>query len=182
MSEVSDRYQRLTGEFIAAVNAVPSDRWSSPSPCEGWTALDVVDHTANVQGLFLGFVGREAPALPPVADNPELALRTAFAPIAEVLADPELATQTFTGAFGETNFESAIDRFACFDLVVHRWDLARATGGDETIDTADAERVIAGAAAFGPALRSPGVCGPEVEVGADADATTRMLALLGRRA
>lgn len=134
MSEVSDRYQRLTEEFIAAVNAVPADRWSSPSPCEGWTALDVVDHTANVQGMFLGFVGREAPAIPPV------------------------------------------------DLVVHRWDLTRATGGDETIDPADAERVIAGAAAFGPALRSPGVCGPEVEVGAVADVTTRMLALVGRRA
>ena len=182
MSEVSDRYQRLTGEFIRAVNAVPAERWSSQSPCEGWTALDVVEHTANVQGMFLGFVGREAPALPPVADDPALALRTAFAPIAEVLVDPELATQTFTGVFGETTFESAIDRFACFDLVVHRWDLARATGGDESIDPADAERVIAGAAEFGPALRSPGVCGPEVEVGAGVDVTTRMLALLGRRA
>ena len=117
MSEVSDRYERLTEEFIAAVDAVPGDRWSSPSPCEGWTALDVVDHTANVQGLFLGFVGREPPAIPPVADDP-----------------------------------------------------------------ADAERVIGGAAAFGPALRSPVVCGPEVVVGADADVTTRMLALLGRRA
>ena len=36
-----------------------------------------------------------------------------------------------TGFFGETTFESAIDRFANFDLVVHRWDLARATGGDD---------------------------------------------------
>jgi uncharacterized protein (TIGR03086 family) len=182
MSEVADRYGRLNEEFIAAVRAVPSDRWSSASPCEGWTALDVVDHVANVQGLFLPFVGREAAVIPPVADDPELALRTAFASIVDVLDDPELSTQTFNGGFGETTFESAIDRFACFDLVVHRWDLARATGGDETVDPADAERVIEGAKAFGPALRSPGVCGAEVEVAPDADTTTRMLGLLGRRA
>jgi uncharacterized protein (TIGR03086 family) len=182
MSEVADRYRRLTEEFIVAVNAVPADRWSSASPCEGWTALDIVDHVANVQGMFLPFVGREAAVIPPVADDPELALRTAFASIADALDDPELSIRTFNGGFGETTFESAIDRFACFDLVVHRWDLARATGGDETIDDADAERVFEGAMAFGPALRSPGVCGAEVEVAPEADARTRMLGLLGRHA
>ncbi len=178
----ADRYRRLSDEFAAAVASVPKDRWTSPSPCEGWAALDVVEHVANVQGMFLGFVGREAPTLPPVADDPLLALRTAFAPILEVLNDPVLSVQTFDGAFGETNFAAAIDRFANLDLVVHRWDLARATGGDETIAVEDAERVIAGATGFGPALHSPGVCGPEVEVAPNADPTTRMLGILGRHA
>jgi uncharacterized protein (TIGR03086 family) len=182
MSEISNLYRRVTEEFVEAVRAVPADRWSSPSPCEGWTALGVVEHVANVQGLFLPFVGREAAVIPPVADDPERALRIAFDSVLAVLDDPELATQTFEGVFGTSTFESAIERFACFDLVVHRWDLARATGGDETIATADAERVIAGAAAFGPALRSPGVCGPEVAVADDADPATRMLGLTGRRA
>jgi uncharacterized protein (TIGR03086 family) len=182
MSEVGDLYRRLTGEFLAAVRGVPADRWSSPSPCEGWTALGVVEHVANVQGMFLPFVGREAAVIPPVADDPERALRVAFDSVLVVLDDPELATQTFEGVFGTSTFESAIERFACFDLVVHRWDLARATGGDETITTTDAERVIAGATAFGPALRSPGVCGPEVPVAPDADLTTRMLGLVGRPA
>ena len=182
MSEISDRYRRLSDAFVATVAAVPADRWASPSPCEGWTARDVVEHVATVQGMFLGFVGRTAPALPPVADDPLLTLHSAFAPILEVLDDPVLSIQTFDGAFGETNFAAAIDRFANLDLVVHRWDLARATGGDETVAVDDAERVIAGAAGFGPALRSPGVCGPEIDVAPDADATTRMLAVLGRRA
>ena len=75
---IAARYRRLSDEFAAAVAAVPEDRWTSPSPCEGWTALDVVEHVANVQGMFLGFVGREAPTLPPVADDPLLALRGPF--------------------------------------------------------------------------------------------------------
>ncbi|MEP6623911.1 MAG: TIGR03086 family metal-binding protein [Acidimicrobiia bacterium] len=181
MSEVADRYRRLGEEFIVAVRVVPADRWASPSPCEEWTALGVVEHVANVQGLFRPFVGLEPVTIPPVAEDPERALRTAFDSVTVVLDDPTLATQTFDGMFGPSTFESAIDRFACFDLVVHRWDLARATGGDETIDPVDAERVIAGASAFGPALRSPGVCGPEVSVAPDADAPTRMLGLLGRQ-
>ncbi len=182
MSETADLYRRLTDEFVVAVRAVPADRWSDPSPCEGWTALGVVEHVANVQGLFLPFVGREAAVIPPVADDPERALRVAFDSVMAVLEDPALATQTFEGVFGTSTFASAIERFACFDLVVHRWDLARATGGDETIPETDAERVMAGAAAFGPALRSPGVCGPEVDVAPDADASTRMLGLVGRQA
>ena len=95
---------------------------------------------------------------------------------------PQRASATFDGFFGETSFESAIDRFANFDLVVHRWDLARATGGDDTVDPADAQRVLDGVSAFGPALYGPGVCADAVTVAPDADLTTRMLAVVGRRA
>jgi uncharacterized protein (TIGR03086 family) len=75
-----------------------------------------------------------------------------------------------------------VDGFLCLDLVVHGWDLARATGGDEHIDADDVERISARVAALGDAIRSPGACGPVLEVPADADAQTKMLALVGRRA
>jgi uncharacterized protein (TIGR03086 family) len=182
MSEVAERYGRLADEFARAVAAVPDDRWSSASPCEGWTARDVVEHVCSTQGMFLGFVDEPAGEGPPVAEDPVGAWRAASAPVAAVLADPARATATFQGFFGETSFESAIDRFANFDLVVHRWDLARATGGDDHIDEADAQRVLDGVDAFGPALYGAGVCADPVDVGPDADLATRMLAVVGRRA
>jgi uncharacterized protein (TIGR03086 family) len=182
MSDVAERYERLAGEFADAVAAVPEDRWSSPSPCDGWTARDVVEHVCSTQGLFLGFVGEAAGEGPPVGDDPVGAWRAASAPVATRLADPVRASATFDGFFGETSFESAIDRFANFDLVVHRWDLARAAGLDDRIDEADAQRVLDGVAAFGPALYSAGVCSEAVDVGPDADVTIRMLAVVGRRA
>jgi uncharacterized protein (TIGR03086 family) len=181
MSDVAERYGRLAGEFADAVAAVPDDRWSSPSPCEGWTARDVVEHVCSTQGLFLGFVGEAAGQGPPVADDPVGAWRAASAPVVARLADPARASATFDGFFGQTSFESAIDRFANFDLVVHRWDLARAAGLDDRIDDADAQRVLDGVSAFGPALYSAGVCAQAVDVGPDADVTTRMLAVVGRR-
>jgi uncharacterized protein (TIGR03086 family) len=182
MSEVADRYARLADEFAATVAAVPDTRWSATSPCEGWSARDVVQHVCDTQALFLGLVGEAPGDGPPVATDPLGAWRAAAAPVRAVLADAARAATTYDGVFGPTTFESAIDRFANFDLVVHRWDLARATGGDETIPEADAQRVLDGVGAFGPALYGPGVCADAIEVGADADLTTRMLAVVGRRA
>jgi uncharacterized protein (TIGR03086 family) len=182
MSEIADRYTRLGGEFATTVAAVPADRWSSPSPCAGWDARAVLQHVCDTQGMFLGFVDEPAGVGPAVAEDPVAAWRAASAPVAAVLAVPARAATTFDGFFGETSFETAIDRFANFDLVVHRWDIARATGGDETVAPDDAQRILDGAAALGPALYSPGVCDAAIEVPPDADVTTRMLAVLGRRA
>ncbi len=33
--------------FDSRVQATPTDRWSSPSPCEGWVARDVVAHAVT---------------------------------------------------------------------------------------------------------------------------------------
>ncbi|MGZ6999027.1 MAG: TIGR03086 family metal-binding protein [Acidimicrobiia bacterium] len=181
MSDVADRYERLGREFAATIAAVPADRWEEPSPCAGWTARDVVTHVCATQSLFLGLIGVDAAEGPDVAQDPLGAWRAASAPVAAALADPDRAGRVYEGVFGPTTFESAVDRFANFDLIVHRWDLARATGGDETISEADAQRVLDGAEAFGPALRSDGVCGAAVDVPADADLATRALAIVGRR-
>ena len=88
----------------------------------------------------------------------------------------------FEGFFGTQTFETAVDRFLCMDLVVHGWDLAHATGQNETIGADDLARVEAGALRFGDALRGPGVFGPAIDVPGDADEQTRVLAFLGRRA
>jgi uncharacterized protein (TIGR03083 family) len=58
MTEISERYARLADAFAAKITSVPSDRWAAQSPCEGWTARDVVGHVVSSQGLILGLVGR----------------------------------------------------------------------------------------------------------------------------
>ena len=40
---------RAGQQFSAAVDAVPVAAWGNPSPCDGWTALDVVSHVATTQ-------------------------------------------------------------------------------------------------------------------------------------
>jgi uncharacterized protein (TIGR03086 family) len=181
-TEIADRYRRLAGAFADRIAAVPADRWADVSPCDGWTARDVVRHVVDSQGIFLRLVGREPGPLPDVDADPAAAWDAARAPIQAGLDDPELAAAEFDGMFGRSTFAAAVDTFLGLDLVVHGWDLARATGQDETIDPADLDRALASARGFGDALRGPGVCGPELEVAPDADAQTRTLAFLGRRA
>jgi uncharacterized protein (TIGR03086 family) len=181
MSDIAERYRRLAGTFEERIAAVPADRWEDPSPCEDWTARDVVRHVVDTQALFLGFVGREAGELPGVDDDPLGAFAGARRVVQADLDDAEQAQVGFEGFFGPTTFEAAVDRFLCGDLVVHGWDLARATGLDEHIDAGDVEAVTAEARRFGDAFRSPGVCGPEVEVPADASAKDKLLAFYGRR-
>lgn len=182
MSEIADRYRRLSGTFAERIDAVPDDRWSSPSPCEGWSARDLVGHVVGTQAMFLGFINEEMPPDPNAEDEPAAAWAHASGVIQSALDDPGRAETTFTGFFGESTFEGAVDRFLNWDLVVHTWDLAHATGADERIDAPDAQRVIDGVSGFGDAIRSPQVCGPEVSVPADADLTARMLGLVGRTA
>ena len=182
MSEIADRYRRLSGTFAERIDAVPEDRWSSPSPCEGWSARDLVGHVVGTQAMFLGFINEEMPQGPNAEADPAAAWAHASEVIQSALDDQVRAAMTFTGFFGESTFEGAVDRFLNWDLVVHTWDLARATGADEHIDAADAQRVIDGVSGFGDAIRSPQVCGPEVSVSTDADLASRMLGLVGRTA
>jgi uncharacterized protein (TIGR03086 family) len=182
MTEISERYRKRSQEFADTIAAVPEDRWSNPSPCEEWTARDVVRHVVQTPGMFFGMIGRDYPEPPSVDDDPVAAFAAASDAMQRALDDPETATTEFDGFFGRTSFERAVDRFVNFDLVVHRWDLARATGLDETMPPEEIARLSGEAAGFGPEARSPGVFGPEVDVPPDADHQTALLGLLGRRA
>lgn len=182
MTDIADRYDRLAADFGATIDAVPADRWEAPSPCEDWTARDVVRHIVDNHATFERFVGRDLTGLPLVADDPAGAFAAARAVVSEHLHDPEAADASFEGeVFGHMTFAEAIDRFLSSDLVVHRWDLGRAAGLDVVLPADEVARTRETLAGMGDALRGPGAFGPEVEVPGDADDQTKLLAFLGRR-
>lgn len=180
MTDIADRYRRNAEDFTAKVAAVAPSDWANPTPCEGWDARQLVDHVVTTQGMFLGLVGREMGDIPLAADDPLAAWVAATGRIQKDLEDPELAGEEFDGFQGRTTWEAAVDRFLSADLPVHGWDLARATGLDETIDPAEVARLLAEYPAFGDALRGPGVCAAAIESGPGADDQTKLLNFLGR--
>jgi uncharacterized protein (TIGR03086 family) len=188
MNEIADRYRRHADAFEAKVAAVRSDQWANPSPCEKWDARDVVDHIVAMHGYMLRPIGR---SLPPGESDPLTDFRAARAVVEEVLADPELAGQEVDTPTGRMTMADQIDRVVSDDLVLHGWDLARATGQDEAMDPADVERLWASTSAIPPELMEkyrtpdafgPGVevFGPEVAVPEDAPLQDRLLGLIGR--
>jgi uncharacterized protein (TIGR03086 family) len=180
MSDIADRFRRLSDHFDAVAAAVPADRWSSASPCEAWDARDVVRHVVDVHAMMLTSIGRSLSPAPSVDDDPVGALRAARADVQGVLDDPATAATEYDGFFGRTTISATVDDFLGFDLVVHGWDLARATGQDETLDAGEVVRLSKQVEGMGDMLRTPGVCGPAVAVPADASAQDRLLGALGR--
>jgi uncharacterized protein (TIGR03086 family) len=84
--------------------------------------------------------------------------------------------------FGRSTFEESGDRFLSGDVVIHSWDMARATGGDERLDPDEVKKIGEALAPMDEAMRSPNAFGPKLDPPEGADAQTRFLAFLGRKA
>ena len=180
MTAISDRYRKVAQGLTDRVNAVPDDKWAAPSPCEGWVASDVMSHVVDAHHMFFGFIGHEPSRTKTVADDPAGAWAEVRDAMAAALENPDLAGTEYDGPFGRSKFETSADQFVTGDVLVHSWDLARATGGDETLDPDEAAKVYETYKGFGDNVRHPQVFGPEVAVPDDASAQDRLIAFTGR--
>lgn len=181
MTDVAERYRKLAGAMADRISAVPDGRWEAPAPCEGWTALDVVKHLSETPGIFFGMVGETPPSGgPSVDDDPLGAFNHAREAVQAALDDPNIADKEYDGALGKNTFAGGVDRFICADLVVHAWDLGRATGGDERLDPDEVRAIHEAMLPMDEMMRAPGAFGPKIEPAPDADEQTKLLNFLGR--
>jgi uncharacterized protein (TIGR03086 family) len=180
MNPTATQHAAADAPLTRLLDAVPPSGWGAPSPCEGWTAADVVGHLVGTQRDFLGTHGADLGGPPDVVADPAAAWRAHAARVAAAVADDELPAREFDGFFGPTTVGEAFQRYYVWDMLVHRWDLARAVGADAALTDAELDLVEAGADGFGPALHMDGICRPALDVPADADRSTRVLARLGR--
>src|SRR5829696_5007493 len=178
MNEISTSYETVNRPLTAVLDALPAGAWSEPSPCEGWSAADVVAHLVETQRDFLGKRGVDLGTAPDVAADPAAAWGDHAKRVQEALTDGLVATP-YEGFFGPSTIGETFERFYVWDMVVHRWDVARTAGLDGGLTDAELDRIERGADSFGPTLHMDGVCGPAVDVPSDADRTARVLARLG---
>lgn len=179
MSEISERYLKVATRFTERARAVPDGgAWENPAPCEGWVARDVVRHMVE---WMPGFLSLDLPEGPSVDDDPAGAWDVLSETIQSGLDDPVAAAREHELRPGRFSFEDAVDMFITGDVLLHTWDLARATGQDESLDADEVHRMFVGMEPFDDALRSSGHYGPRVEVPADADEQTKLIAFTGRR-
>jgi uncharacterized protein (TIGR03086 family) len=181
MATTAERWRALADGFGRRVDGVPPGRWDDPAPCAGWVARDVVRHLVEwMPSLYLGAVGLPVPQMPSADDDPAAAWRAADAVISALLADPDLAGRPTSTRAGDMTLEALVATTGLMDLLVHTWDLARATGQDETLDRQEASAFLAGIEPWDAALRSSGHYGARVPVPDDADDQARLLAFTGR--
>ncbi len=182
---VPERFVRALDGFEAVLAATPADRWLSPSPCEGWAAVDVAGHvTAGLLVVEMRAAGRPLPREDPdwraVAGADPLASWREVRGRVMALLTPEVLDRRLELATGvEMSMREWLEQ-SPLELLVHTWDLAQATGRAVVFDADLVASAVKTAERMAPWGREAGMLGPEVAVPDDADDQARLLALFGR--
>lgn len=177
MTPQATTFLSAADRFTATTAAVTD--WTASSPCEDWSAADVVDHLVDTQREFLTQHGAALGDRP--SGTPEEVWTSHLAAVRPVVEDDDFLARTYDGWFGPTTIAETVERFYGLDLVVHGWDLASSQGTPTTFTESDMDKMEASFAGFGEAMYAPGVFSEELPVPDDAPRQTRLLARMGRR-
>jgi len=149
MSDLVDAHRHACDEFSRVAAAVEPDQWTAPTPCTEWDARAVVEHVIGFHDfLLLRPLGVRAnrPRIGPPArwDATKTALFGVLGESGALDRETELPG-------GGTSTPRTMLAALTTDVLVHTWDLARATG------QTPAPEVEASAIAYGrdPAWRPP---------------------------
>ena len=174
----------------ALVAAVPDDALDGPTPCPDYRLADLLEH---VGGLALAFraaatkTGAELTGQAPAGDAARLPgdwrtrIPEDLVAMARAWRDPEAWTG-MTRAGGVDLPGEVAGLVALDELVVHGWDVARASGQPYDVGPAELEAVrafVAPLADASPEERA-GLFGPPVPVPDDAPELDRVVGLTGR--
>jgi uncharacterized protein (TIGR03086 family) len=169
------RHRRACDGFGAVVEQV-GRRWQRPSPCPEWDARGVLEHVIGFhEVLLLRPLGIKANR--PRDDIPgrwEATRSVIFAALDANYSHPVHLPDDST-----LDVHSLLSMLTT-DVLVHTWDLGRAAGVVVALDPELCELALSSARTNEARLRSAGMFGPPVEVSADEDTQSRLLAFLGR--
>lgn len=176
----AERHREIGQVFTDRVRGTRS--WEVPSPVADWTARDVVRHLTQWFPSFLAAgSGIQLPAGPSVDNDPVGAWQAQCDAVQALLDEPTTADMVLSNRhIGDVPLDRAIDQFYTADVFMHTWDLARATGQDDRLDSDFCAELLAGMEPLEEVIRSSGQYGARVPVSNDADAQTKLLGFIGR--
>jgi len=173
------------------VGGIPEELLDAPTPCPAYTVGDLVDHVAGTALAFRGAAVKDqgdATSQGPSGDASRLGddwrtrIPRDLAALADAWRDPPAWTG-MTKAGGVELPGEVAGLVALDELVVHGWDVARATGQTYECDAPSLEAVHAFVSQFsepGQEEMRAGLFGPVVEVPEDAPLLDRVIGLTGR--
>jgi uncharacterized protein (TIGR03086 family) len=183
-------HRTATEEWGTRLRQVRDDQWSLATPCTAWTVRDLANHVVagnEMSGLLLD--GADAATVKArlagdhLGADPVAAWKHSSAVELAAFAEPGALDRTVHHPVGDVPAEVFLG-FRINDYLLHAWDLARATGGDETLDPDAVAVAWASLEPMAPIIATIGMfgTGPSGTVAADAPFQTRLLDLSGRRA
>ncbi len=173
--------------FTSVVESVGDDGWSRTSPCEGWSALDVLGHVGAatsmgaviLRGGDMAFERLDQPS-GLVEGDPATWWRGLATEARDALSSVDDLDREVDSPMGKRTVRDGLS-FPAVDLFVHAWDLAASAGQSVTFPD-EAVEFIRALFAQVPveASRRPGVFSAEVAATNDASPTEQVIAFTGR--
>lgn len=162
------------------VEAVRPDQYADPTPCAEWTVQDLLAHMVGVvAGLGAAAAGQAPAAEFKLSEDPASQFREASAAALTAWRAPGVLDRVIDAGPGPMPGR-VLAGINLLDTTTHTWDLARATGQPASLPDDVAEAAWeASVTIVSPEVRA-GRFGPEVPASADAGATERLVAFLGR--
>jgi uncharacterized protein (TIGR03086 family) len=184
-----DTMKRACAATDASIERITDTDLTRPTPCTEWDVRALLNHVVGTLHLGAALLTDTAPTVVmgpgelPATDlldgDPLKAYRIGVETLLAAAAGDALVRSHAT-PLGDMP-GAVLGGFTTLDIAVHGWDLARATGQPTELGSTLAETMLAFARQTLTAeTRGPRI-GPEVLVGADATATDRLVAFLGRR-
>lgn len=184
-----DRLAAALEVTVPLVAAVREEQWSAATPCSEWSVHDLVNHV--VAGNLMFATALRGGQLPPpgsagpwagdqLGAQPVAAFRDSADAVVTAFAQPGVMERPVTVPFGTVPGVVAL-HLRLTEILVHGWDLARATGQTVTFPEDLVEQELdftRGKLADVPSNRSP--FAPSQAVADDAPALDRLAACLGR--
>lgn len=178
-----DQAVASTGEIVAGFRP---DQLGDPTPCSEWDVRALLNHLIGVSEAFSHAAEGEPITRPDPrteyfqGDGYTAAYDAATEDLLAAWRTPGALDATITLPFGDVPGSVAAS-INFVDLLVHGWDLARATGQDPTFDPDLAEPALeVSRNLVSDEIRSAGAFGPEVAAPAGASEADRLVAFLGR--
>jgi len=184
---MGELYVRAMARTSAILDAVRADQWRGPTPCTEWDVKQVANHIIGenlwaselYQGKTIAEVGGTLDG-DLAGEDPATAYRASVTAASTPVTAPGGMEAVCHLSFGDySGSDYAAQLF--LDTVIHGWDLAKATGQDTRLDAQLVEACLPIADQVANQFRGAGVFGENLAVSADADAQTRLLALVGRK-
>lgn len=185
MDDLVTRFRRAAETFGARIHEVAPGQWSAPTPCTEWDVRALCNHVVGEAAWMVPlFAGKTIAEVGGALDGDILgedparawdeAIESALAAVQEPGAMEQIVHLSFGDVLGEEYL-----RQVHADVVIHTWDLATAIGADRTIDAIEAQALIE---YLEPMLKgnTGGAFAAPVEIGPDAGAADRLIALTGR--
>ncbi|MEU5941767.1 TIGR03086 family metal-binding protein [Micromonospora sp. NPDC047548] len=180
-TKTSDLLAAAAPRTVAVVRAITDDQLDLPTPCQDFTVRDLVNHVYDVVVNFQTLALRREVDWSAKTDHVTEGWRDRFADETGRLVEAWADSAAEEGASPGMGLpQETVGLMGVIDLVVHGWDLARATGQPyqpAPEGVAAGHRFMDGMGSMG---RQMGAFGAEVETGPDCTELDRLLGRAGR--